>query len=68
MFKNFFTDPEPDIQGQSDVAIALTLCAALWWKITVLAILFCILQYVAFAWYSLSYIPYGRYFLYFCYS
>ncbi|XP_072018756.1 vesicle transport protein SFT2B-like [Amphiura filiformis] len=40
--------------------LALTLCAALWWDIAILAIIFCICQFLAFIWYSLSYIPYAR--------
>ncbi|KAI1899328.1 hypothetical protein AGOR_G00060660 [Albula goreensis] len=40
--------------------LALTLCAAFWWKIFALALLFCILQFLAFAWYGLSYIPFAR--------
>jgi len=42
------------------VMIALTLCAALWWKIAILAIVFCILQFLAMTWYSISYIPFAR--------
>ncbi|ESN99935.1 hypothetical protein HELRODRAFT_157395 [Helobdella robusta] len=30
------------------------------WKKTVLAVLFCCLQFLAMAWYSLTYIPYAR--------
>ncbi|XP_029004791.1 SFT2 domain containing 2a [Betta splendens] len=37
--------------------LVLTLCAAFWWKNFGLALLFCILQILAFTWYSLSYIP-----------
>ncbi|XP_032382702.1 SFT2 domain containing 2a [Etheostoma spectabile] len=40
--------------------LVLTLCAAFWWKNFGLALLFCILQVLAFAWYSLSYIPFMR--------
>ncbi|XP_055069112.1 SFT2 domain containing 2a [Misgurnus anguillicaudatus] len=40
--------------------IVLTLCAAFWWKIFALTLLFVILQILAFAWYSLSYIPFAR--------
>ncbi|XP_012696102.1 SFT2 domain containing 2b [Clupea harengus] len=40
--------------------LVLTLCAAFWWKIKGLALLFCILQFLAFAWYGLSYIPFAR--------
>ncbi|XP_039273795.1 vesicle transport protein SFT2B-like isoform X2 [Styela clava] len=42
------------------VMIILTLCAGLWWKIGILCLLFCILQFLAFAWYSISYIPFAR--------
>uniref|UniRef100_A0A8C5MMM6 Vesicle transport protein n=1 Tax=Leptobrachium leishanense TaxID=445787 RepID=A0A8C5MMM6_9ANUR len=42
------------------VCLALTLCSALWWKIKGLAVLFCILQFFAMAWYSISYIPFAR--------
>ncbi|XP_043097271.1 SFT2 domain containing 2a [Puntigrus tetrazona] len=40
--------------------LVLTLCAAFWWKIFALTLLFVILQVFAFAWYSLSYIPFAR--------
>ncbi|XP_059923675.1 SFT2 domain containing 2a [Gadus macrocephalus] len=40
--------------------LVLTLCAAFWWKNFGLALLFCILQLLAFAWYGLSYIPFIR--------
>nr|XP_020459212.1 vesicle transport protein SFT2B-like [Monopterus albus] len=40
--------------------LVLTLCAAFWWKNFGLCILFCILQIIAFTWYSLSYIPCAR--------
>ncbi|XP_036395830.1 vesicle transport protein SFT2B-like [Megalops cyprinoides] len=42
------------------LCLALTLCAAFWWKNFGLALLFCILQFLAFAWYGLSYIPFAR--------
>lgn len=42
------------------VCLGLTLCSAFWWKKTGLALIFCILQFIAFTWYSLSYIPYAR--------
>jgi len=42
------------------VCMALTLMAALWWKIPGLAILFCIMQFCAMTWYSISYIPFAR--------
>nr|XP_056708925.1 vesicle transport protein SFT2A [Euleptes europaea] len=38
----------------------LTLCAVFWWHKKGLAVLFCILQFLAMTWYSLSYIPYAR--------
>ncbi|XP_031695659.1 vesicle transport protein SFT2B-like [Anarrhichthys ocellatus] len=34
------------------VCLALTLCAAFWWKNNGLALLFCVLQFLAFAWYK----------------
>ncbi|XP_062853131.1 SFT2 domain containing 2a [Trichomycterus rosablanca] len=40
--------------------LVLTLCAAFWWKIFGLALLFVILQSLAFTWYGLSYIPFAR--------
>ncbi|XP_017260702.1 vesicle transport protein SFT2B [Kryptolebias marmoratus] len=40
--------------------LVLTLCAAFWWKNKGLALLFCILQFLAFTWYSLSYVPFAR--------
>ncbi|XP_031172925.1 vesicle transport protein SFT2B-like isoform X1 [Sander lucioperca] len=42
------------------VCLALTLCAAFWWKNNGLALIFCVLQFVAFTWYGLSYIPFAR--------
>ncbi|XP_076021955.1 vesicle transport protein SFT2B-like [Genypterus blacodes] len=42
------------------VCLVLTLCSAFWWKNNALAVLFCILQFLAFAWYGLSYIPFAR--------
>ena len=42
------------------VCLVLTLMAALWWKKSGLTILFCIMQFCAMAWYSISYIPYAR--------
>ncbi|KAM6945730.1 SFT2 domain containing 2b [Aplochiton taeniatus] len=40
--------------------LVLTLCAAFWWEKNGLALLFCVLQFLAFSWYSLSYIPFAR--------
>ena len=34
------------------------------WKIAILAIIFCILQFLAMTWYGLSYIPFARYSLF----
>lgn len=42
------------------VSLALTLCAAFWWKKNLLALLFVIIQFLAMTWYCLSYIPYAR--------
>ena len=40
--------------------VALTMCAALWWKQGVLTLVFALCQFLAMAWYCLSYIPYAR--------
>ncbi|XP_042746794.1 vesicle transport protein SFT2A isoform X2 [Tympanuchus pallidicinctus] len=40
--------------------LVLTLCAVFWWNKKGLALIFCILQFLAMTWYSLSYIPYAR--------
>ncbi|NP_001165252.1 SFT2 domain containing 1 L homeolog [Xenopus laevis] len=37
-----------------------TLCAVFWWHKNGLAIIFCILQFLAMTWYSLSFIPFAR--------
>ncbi|XP_025900526.1 vesicle transport protein SFT2A [Nothoprocta perdicaria] len=42
------------------LSLILTLCAVFWWGKKGLAVLFCILQFLAMTWYSLSYIPYAR--------
>ncbi|XP_066922018.1 vesicle transport protein SFT2B-like isoform X1 [Clytia hemisphaerica] len=42
------------------VSLVLTLCAAFWWKKNLLALIFCIIQYLAMTWYALSYIPFAR--------
>ncbi|KAM4771445.1 vesicle transport protein SFT2A [Rhinophrynus dorsalis] len=42
------------------VCLICTLCAVFWWQKKGLAILFCILQFLALTWYSLSYIPFAR--------
>ncbi|XP_044043586.1 vesicle transport protein SFT2B-like [Siniperca chuatsi] len=42
------------------VCLVLTLCAAFWWNNNFLALVFCLLQFVAFSWYGLSYIPFAR--------
>ncbi|XP_054654642.1 vesicle transport protein SFT2B-like [Dunckerocampus dactyliophorus] len=42
------------------VCLALTLCSAFWWKSNGLALLFCVLQLLAFTWYGLSYVPFAR--------
>uniref|UniRef100_H2YFZ3 Vesicle transport protein n=1 Tax=Ciona savignyi TaxID=51511 RepID=H2YFZ3_CIOSA len=42
------------------VMIILTLCSAFAWKNAGLCLLFCVLQFLAFAWYSISYIPFAR--------
>ncbi|XP_056327264.1 vesicle transport protein SFT2A [Danio aesculapii] len=40
--------------------LVLTLCAVFWWNKRALAIIFCILQFLAMTWYSISYIPFAR--------
>lgn len=42
------------------IFLALTLMSALWWGKKGLAIMFCIMQFAAMTWYSISYIPYAR--------
>nr|XP_033793184.1 vesicle transport protein SFT2A isoform X1 [Geotrypetes seraphini] len=42
------------------LCMVCTLCAALWWGKKALAVIFCIFQFIAMTWYSLSYIPYAR--------
>ena len=40
--------------------LILTLCSALWWGKKGLTLIFCLLQFLAMTWYSISYIPYAR--------
>uniref|UniRef100_UPI00398E6AD4 SFT2 domain containing 2a n=1 Tax=Pristiophorus japonicus TaxID=55135 RepID=UPI00398E6AD4 len=42
------------------VCLVCTLCSAFWWKKAALALIFCVLQFFAMAWYSISYIPFAR--------
>ncbi|XP_067945796.1 vesicle transport protein SFT2B-like [Watersipora subatra] len=42
------------------VCIVLTILSALLWDSVPLAIIFCIIQFLALAWYSISYIPFAR--------
>ncbi|XP_068597312.1 vesicle transport protein SFT2A [Brachionichthys hirsutus] len=42
------------------LCFVLTLCAVFWWDKKPLAILFCVLQFLAMTWYSISYIPFAR--------
>uniref|UniRef100_A0A3Q3IFB5 Vesicle transport protein n=2 Tax=Monopterus albus TaxID=43700 RepID=A0A3Q3IFB5_MONAL len=42
------------------LCFVLTLCAVFWWNKKGLAIIFCILQFLAMTWYSISYIPFAR--------
>ncbi|KFP05584.1 Vesicle transport protein SFT2A, partial [Calypte anna] len=43
------------------LCLILTLCSVFWWdKKRFAAVLFCILQFLAMTWYSLSYIPFAR--------
>ncbi|EGD78752.1 hypothetical protein PTSG_01730, partial [Salpingoeca rosetta] len=41
-------------------SIAMTLVSAIVWKSVALAIIFAFIQFLAFFWYCLSYIPYAR--------
>ncbi|XP_054242621.1 vesicle transport protein SFT2B [Indicator indicator] len=42
------------------LCLVLTLCSAFWWHKQGLVLLFCILQFFALAWYSISFIPFAR--------
>ncbi|XP_019404386.1 PREDICTED: vesicle transport protein SFT2B isoform X1 [Crocodylus porosus] len=42
------------------LCFVLTLCSAFWWHNKGLALIFCILQCFALAWYSISFIPFAR--------
>nr|XP_014429836.1 vesicle transport protein SFT2B isoform X1 [Pelodiscus sinensis] len=42
------------------LCLVLTLCSAFWWHNKGLALIFCILQFFALAWYSISFIPFAR--------
>lgn len=42
------------------LCLICTLCAVFWWHKKGLAFLFCILQFLAMTWYSISYIPFAR--------
>ncbi|XP_020640578.1 vesicle transport protein SFT2B [Pogona vitticeps] len=42
------------------LCLTLTLCSAFWWENKGLALIFCILQFFALTWYSISYIPFAR--------
>uniref|UniRef100_A0AAX7VDQ7 Vesicle transport protein n=1 Tax=Astatotilapia calliptera TaxID=8154 RepID=A0AAX7VDQ7_ASTCA len=42
------------------LCLVLTLCSVFWWGKKGLAIIFCILQFLAMTWYSISYIPFAR--------
>ncbi|XP_066461515.1 vesicle transport protein SFT2A isoform X1 [Eleutherodactylus coqui] len=42
------------------LCLICTLCAAFWWHKKGLVLLFCILQFLAMTWYSISYIPFAR--------
>ncbi|XP_068088015.1 vesicle transport protein SFT2A isoform X4 [Hyperolius riggenbachi] len=42
------------------LCLVCTLCAVFWWHKKGLALLFCILQFLAMTWYSISYIPFAR--------
>ncbi|XP_073483701.1 vesicle transport protein SFT2A isoform X8 [Aquarana catesbeiana] len=43
----------------NQLCLICTLCAVFWWQKKGLAFLFCILQFLAMTWYSISYIPFA---------
>jgi len=50
------------IDTDIDVLYSTGCCkCVLQWRIVILAIIFCILQFIAMTWYGLSYIPFARY-------
>lgn len=50
------------------LCLVLTLCAVFWWHKKGLAIIFCILQFLAMTWYSISYIPFARHAVMKCFT
>lgn len=42
------------------LSLVLTLFSAFWWGKRGLALLFCIIEFCAFTWYAISYIPFAR--------
>ncbi|XP_040285229.1 vesicle transport protein SFT2A isoform X1 [Bufo bufo] len=42
------------------LCLVCTLCSVFWWQKKGLALLFCILQFLAMTWYSISFIPFAR--------
>nr|XP_006825461.1 PREDICTED: vesicle transport protein SFT2B-like [Saccoglossus kowalevskii] len=58
--KNMFSEKRIIATIVVIITFVLTLCAGLWWGIPVLALVFCILQFLALTWYALSYIPFAR--------
>jgi len=42
------------------LSLVLVLMAAFWWGKPVLSFLFCIIEFLAFSWYCISYIPFAR--------
>lgn len=42
------------------LSLVLVLMSAFWWKKPVLSFIFCIIEFFAFTWYGISYIPFAR--------
>lgn len=59
-FKNMFKEKRLIASIVMLVSLVFTLMAAFWWKKNILALLFCIIQCLAMAWYCISYIPFAR--------
>jgi hypothetical protein len=59
-FKNMFAPTRLIATIVMLVSLLLTLFSAFWWKKNGLALLFCIIQFCAFTWYGISYIPFAR--------
>ncbi len=59
-FKKMFDETRRIASGVFFVTIILTLVSAFMLKVGILTLIFCVIQYLALIWYSLSYIPFAR--------